>query len=223
MSPLSRTRRALASSSKRGAPLLAAGFAVIVLMSLSPFGRPQQAEANGVPTLVSLRYLEGLSNWGPTDATGELELSFAEGFARLKAQGLEQLAAERYQGWLVNSETNDAISIGRFNATADGTLAYEGTLPPIADFGFDLFIVTVEPEPDDAPQPHSQRSIGGYFDMVGPSGADGLTPSDVSMQPTELPNTGAPALLSDIGRISLLLAAMALSIFVSLRLGRRSA
>ena len=172
---------------------------------------------------MSLRYLDDLSNWGPTDATGELELSFAEGFARLNAQGLDRLTSETYQGWLVNSETNDAISIGRFNATAAGALAYEGTLPPIADFGFDLFIVTVEPDPDDAPQPHSQRSIGGYFDLVGPSAADGSTPSDVSSQPSQLPNTGAPGLLTDIGRVSLLLAAMALSIFVGLRMGRRSA
>ena len=202
--------------------LLAAAITIIVLMSLSFLAPSERAEANGVPTLVSLRYLEDLSNWGPTGATGELELSFAEGFARLKADGLERLTGESYQGWLVNSETNDAISIGRFNATAAGTLAYEGTLPPIADFGFDLFIVTVEPDPDDVPQPHSQRSIGGYFDMVGPSAADGSTPSDVSTAPTQLPNTGAPALLTDIGRVSLLFAAMALSIFVGLRLGRRS-
>jgi len=201
-----------------------AAIAVLVLMSLTLlFGPTERAEANGVPTLVSLRYLEDLSNWGPTDATGEVELSFAEGFARVKATGLERLTGESYQGWLVNSETNDAISIGRFNAGAAGSVSYEGTLPPIADFGFDLFIMTVEPDPDDAPQPHSQRSIGGYFDMVGPSAADGSTPSDVSTAPTQLPNTGAPNLLSDIGRISLLFAAMALSTFVGLRLGRRSA
>ena len=202
---------------------LSAAIAVLVLMSLSLVTSSHRAEANGVPTLVSLRYLEDLSNWGPTDATGELELSFAEGFARVKANGLERLTGESYQGWLVNSETNDAISIGRFNAGAAGSVTYEGTLPPIADFGFDLFIVTVEPDPDDAPQPHSQRSIGGYFDMVGPSAADGSTPSDVSTAPTQLPNTGAPDLLSDVGRVSLLFAAMALSIFVGLRLGRRSA
>ncbi len=202
---------------------LPAAIAVFVLVSLSLFTSSERAEANGVPTLVELRYLEDLSNWGPKDATGELELSFAEGFARVKATGLQRLTGESYQGWLVNSETNDAISIGRFNAGAAGAVSYEGTLPPIADFGFDLFIVTVEPDPDDAPQPHSQRSIGGYFDMVGPSAADGSTPSDVSTAPTQLPNTGAPDLLSDIGRISLLFAAMALSIFVGVRLGRRSA
>lgn len=150
--------------------------ATLALVTLAP----GPALANGVPTFVTLSYLDGLSNWGPTDATGELELSFAEGYARIEAFGLPQLDGERYQGWLVNSESNDAISAGRFNADASGTVLYRGTLPAINDFGFDLFLITVELEPDDAPQPGGDRSIGGRFSLLGDTVPDGSSPADTS-------------------------------------------
>jgi hypothetical protein len=172
---------------------------------------------------VPLAYIEGLSNWGPTDATGTVELSFAEGYARLDALGLPKLDSERYQGWIVNSESNDAISIGSFNADASEAIAYEGVLPVIADFGFDLFIITVEPDPDDAPQPTADRSIGGRFTLLGQVPGDGGTPGDVQTSPTQLPNTGDPTLVTDVARLSLLLAAIGLSLFIGLRLGRRRA
>ena len=196
---------------------------VVLLALLWPWGGPRQAHANGVPTLVSLAYIEGLSNWGPVEASGELELSFAEGYARLTVSGLPMLSFSSYQGWLVNSESNDAISVGRFNADDMQQIDYEGTLPPIADFGFDLFIITVEPEPDDAPQPTSDRSVGGYFSLVGPTPSDGTSPADTTEQPALLPDTGDPTLTTDIARSALLVAAMALSLFVGLRLRRRRA
>ena len=182
-----------------------------------------RATANGVPIAVPLAYIEGLSNWGPADATGTVELSFAEGYARLDALGLPRLDGESYQGWIVNSESNDAISIGSFNADATETIAFEGTIPAISDFGFDLFIITVEPEPDDAPQPTVDRSIGGRFSLLGQLPGDGGTPGDVQTSPTQLPNTGDPTLITDVARMSLLLAAIGISLFVGLRLGRRRA
>ena len=121
----------------------------------------------------------------------------------------------------MNSESNDAISVGRFNAGPGGEVVFEGTLPPIDDFGFDLFIITVEPEPDAAPQPTSERTIGGYFSLVGPAPVDGASQADTGQQPGQLPNTGDPALITDIGRASLLLVAMALSLLIGLRLRRR--
>ena len=182
-----------------------------------------RATANGVPIAVPLAYIEGLSNWGPAHATGTVELSFAEGYARLDALGLPRLDGERYQGWIVNSESNDAISIGSFNADAAATIAFEGALPAISDFGFDLFIITVEPEPDDVPQPTVDRSIGGRFSLLGQPPGDGGTPGDVQTAPTQLPNTGDPTRITDVTRISLLLAAIGISLFVGLRLGRRRA
>ncbi len=217
-------------------PLVLAVAATASVLATWPATR--SVHANGVPTFVPLSYLAGLSNWGPEEAEGELELSFAEGYTRLTVAGLPRLTSTVYQGWLVNSESNDAISIGRFNADANENISYEGTLPTITDFGFDLFLLTVEPDPDDAPQPTSDRSIGGRFELVGETPADDITPGDVlgapgdasdasdapgdiSTQPSELPNTGAADLLSDVQRTSLLIAAMALSVFAGVRLGRR--
>jgi hypothetical protein len=182
------------------------------------------ARANGVPTLVNLSYID-LSNWGPEDATGTVELLFAEGLVNISITGLPELTDERYQGWLVNSQVGDAITVGRFNADASDVVSFQGVLPPIADFGFDLFVVTVEEEPDAAPQPSETRSIGGYFSLVGESSSDqtGSDSAGPSNAPTELPATGDFALLSDIVRVGLLLAVMGLSMFVALRLGRRAA
>lgn len=184
------------------------------------------ARANGVPVMVALSYID-LSNWGPQDASGQAELIFAEGVVRIEAQGLPVLNGDDnrgvYQAWLVNSEAGDAISVGRFNATGTGSVSYQGTLPPIADFGFDLLILTVEPDPDDAPQPTERRSVGGYFSLVGQTSADGSLEGGQGLQaPGSLPNTGAPGWTSDVIRFSALMGAMALSVVVGLRLSRRS-
>lgn len=181
--------------------------------------------ANGVPTIVRLAYIEGLSNWGPRDASGTLELALGEGYAKLDLQKMERLTGKKYQGWLVNSQSNDAVSIGTFNAGANGTVAHRQTLPAIADFGFDLIIITVEPDPDDSPTPTSERSIGGRFSLVGARTADGLAgePLGGAVGPKQLPNTGVNWLPADIIRIALLLGAGAVAVVAGLQLGRRHA
>lgn len=196
-----------------------AGLLLLLALAATPSGT---ARANGVPVPVTLSYVD-LSNWGPRDAQGVAELIFAEGIVRVQASGLPRLEGKQYQGWLVNSQVGDAISAGRFNADGTGAVSYRGTLPPIADFGFDLFIITVEPEPDDAPQPTVDRSIGGYFSLTGQRGADGSR-SDTAgalLAPGALPNTGDATLMTDLVRFGALAAAMALSLFVGLRLGKR--
>jgi hypothetical protein len=197
--------------------------AIVIAACAGMIVAPGHGNANGVPTAVELRYLDGLSNWGPSDATGRLELSFAEGYARVRAQRLPALERGRYQGWLVNSETNDAISAGRFNADASGVATLDGTLPLITNFGFDLFILTVEPEPDDAPQPTTNRSIGGRFAIAGTSALDQRLPGDVTNRPGQLPTTGEAPLLPDVIRGAALLGALGASGLLGLRLGRRSA
>lgn len=216
------TQRIVTSRFARPLAVATLAFAALATAALVTLGAGRPVYANGVPTAVNLSYIS-LSNWGPQDASGLAELIFSEGIVRLSADGLTQLEHESYQGWLVNSESGDAISFGRFNATPLGTVTFEGKLPPIADFGFDLLILTVEPEPDDAPQATPQRSIGGYFTLVGERGADGSNGMNtVGTAPAQLPNTGDAALVTDIARASLLLAAMALSVFVGMRIARRA-
>jgi hypothetical protein len=195
-------------------------FAVTLAVTIAAVSAPSISRANGVPTVVELRYLEGLSNWGPRDATGRAEFSFAEGYARVRATRLPRLDRERYQGWMVNSETNNAISVGRFNADDAGVAVLDGTLPFISDFGFDLFIISVEPEPDDAPQPSGNRTIGGRFSVAG---ANQRQPGDVATKPGQLPNTGAPPLLPDVLRGVALLGALGAAALLGARLGSRRA
>ncbi len=194
---------------------------VAASLALLPAGH---ARANGVPLLVPLAYVEGLSNWGPREASGTLELALGEGYAKVDAAGLQRLDRQRYQGWLVNSQSNDAISVGTFNAAASGTVAYRGALPATVNFGFDLFIITVEPDPDDAPQPTGQRSIGGRFSLVGQRPGDGAPAGEVQLGgPRQLPNTGDGTLDSDLVRVGVLLAASGAALAAGMRLGRRHA
>jgi hypothetical protein len=183
--------------------------------------------ANGVPTIVRLAYIEGLSNWGPRDASGTLELALGEGYAKLDLQKMEPLTGKKYQGWLVNSQSNDAVSVGTFNASANGVVTHRQTLPAIADFGFDLFIITVEPDPDDAPQPTSERSIGGRFSLIGARTPDGLSGEPLGggsiAGPRQLPNTGLSWMPADFVRVALLLGAGAAAVAAGVQLGRRRA
>lgn len=207
----------------RGIVASAALLGSLALLAILATSSP--ASANGVPVTVDLAYID-LSNWGPQDASGTAELIFAEGIVRITDDGLPQLDGELYQAWLVNSEAGDAISAGRFNATSSGAVSFEGSLPPISDFGFDLLILTVEPEPDDAPQPTEDRSIGGYFSLVGVATADGQggeAQGGNLQAPGALPNTGDPAFITDLIRVGALAMAMGLSVVVGVRLSRRTA
>lgn len=188
------------------------------------------ARANGVPTLVRLSYLDGLSNWGPREASGTLELALGEGYVKVDAVGLPRLNNEQYQGWLVNSQSNDAISIGTFNAAPSGGTSYKGTLPTTPNFGFDLFIVTVEPSPDDIPTPSDRRTIGGRFSLIGQRNPDGsfAAPNTFgagggAAGPKQLPNTGDNTLTSDLVRVGGLLAVLAIAVGTAATLSRRHA
>ncbi|MSP21509.1 MAG: hypothetical protein EXR66_00530 [Dehalococcoidia bacterium] len=141
----------------------------------------------------------------------------------MRATRLPRLERERYhyQGWLVNSETNNAISVGRFSADDAGVAVLDGTLPLLSDFGFDLFIVTVEPEPDAAPPPSDRRSIGGRLALGGQPNV--RQPGDVANKPGQLPSTGAPDFLPDAVRGIALLGALGISAVLGARLGRRRA
>jgi hypothetical protein len=74
--------------------------AALVLLAVGAFVLPGDARANGVPQLVKLTYLEGVSNWGPKDAEGVLEFSFAEAYDRVDVKNLKPADGFTYDGWL---------------------------------------------------------------------------------------------------------------------------
>ena len=67
---------------RAGYPLLVVGAALLAapLALLAPAG---PAQANGTPIRITLRYMPGLSNFGPQNATGVAELITSEGEVRL--------------------------------------------------------------------------------------------------------------------------------------------
>jgi len=170
-------------------PLGAAWF--LVLGCVLALFAPGSAHANGVPERIQLRYLPNLSNFGPTDATGEVELSYAEGLIRVTARGLQPLTSGVYGVWLVKSSSNAAINVGFFNAGGDGSALYNGKLPPLSSYDYDLVLLTVQPLADPGVPPSNQRSIGGYFAPIQKPDAGPTIIADT--RPAELPNTGDPA------------------------------
>lgn len=211
----------------------------------------QPAQANGVPQLVKLVYLENLSNWGPQDAEGVLEFSFAEGFLSLEVDGMPRLIGQAYEGWLVRSSTNEAISVGQFNATSAGRVRYEVQLPPITDYSLDLFMITVQSLSDPIDDPSQNRSIGGFFSVLSPpeppsvggdvgaagagaggtggadgssssSGADGAEATSTGESPDRLPETGdSTSFIGGLRGISLIVAGGMLLLWATARTRQR--
>lgn len=165
-----------------GAIAITAGTALLATAHV-----PTPARANGVPQRIQLAYQPGLSNWGPQDARGEAELSFAEMVVHVEASGLPALDGESYALWLANSSTNKAVPVGALALGPDGSAAYDGKLTNLDGYDYDLLMVTVQPGTAAAGAPSAKRSIGGFFTAIKKQDAAAV-PSDT--QPTTLPNTG---------------------------------
>lgn len=201
-------------------PLLA--FLLVAIVGLgAPFLLARQpVGANGVPQLVKLEYLEGVSNWGPEDAQGVLEFSFAEAYARVDVKDLVPQAGYSYEGWLL-SDSGDAYLVGEIAVASSGIGALETGLDGLDRYDYNLFVIAGRAEADDPGIPPSTLSIGGNFTVI-TNPADGAAPGDT--RPQVLPDTGQAAPRSSWSRGLLAMAAMTATgitiIFVS-RLRRK--
>ncbi|MCC6177610.1 MAG: anti-sigma factor [Chloroflexi bacterium] len=159
-----------------------AGLAVAALLGLAlAFGQPAgPVAANGTPFHIVLSYLNGVSNWGPRNATGTAEVTTSEGEVRLTAAGLEPLPDnEEYRVWIVSSATNDLMSLGTFGVDQRGVGRLDRVLPqPIPEKPWDTMLLTVEAKGSNPSTPGDRHSIAGRF------------PTTASAQPNVLPNTG---------------------------------
>jgi len=153
----------------------AAMFTLFMFMIL-----PLPAFADGTPVHVVLNYLNGVSNWGPTDAGGVLELVRAEGEARLTVRGLPKTPGQHDVLWLIHEGTNEVFRLGELQFQADGTATLDLFLPdPIPDQGWNLAMVTVENTA--APEhPGPRHAVAGRFPQ----------PPREGILPGALPNTG---------------------------------
>ncbi len=138
--------------------------------------------ANGTPFNVVLSYLNGVSTWGPTSASGVAEIATRDGEVRLSATGLPHLSGEQYVVWIVDTAQGVRQPLASFNS--DGSVARVDEVLPesIPERDWDIVLVSVETEGSRPTTPSSRHSIAGRIQP----------PATSQGQPAELPRTGGP-------------------------------
>jgi hypothetical protein len=212
-----RLPRASSAALVAGAALLATATAL-----LAPAG---PAQANGTPIRITLRYLSGLSNFGPQNATGVAELITSEGEVRLTAAGLQKPAdAEEYQLWISSDETNERMRLGVVQVNDGGVGRLDTVLrQPIPEKPWNLMVISVEAKGSQAAAPSNKLSIAGRFSMSGEGG--GEAPRVLPNTGGDTPTTGTPTTgllgLSSGGTILLVLLVVGVIGFALGRVGSR--
>jgi hypothetical protein len=142
------------------AVLLGGGAGLVLHRQAAP--STVNAEERGLR--VPLSYVQGVSNWGPTDVRGTATVWPREGVAELSVQLLPRLTnGDTYAWWVVNSATGDVLRLGSFNTSDAGEAHVDtflmGTLPPRAN----MVLITVSHPRDAVNRPSGMRSISGYL------------------------------------------------------------
>ena len=206
-----------------GFALLVAGAALLAAVTslLVPAGPVQ---ANGTPIRITLRYLSGLSNFGPQTATGVAELITSEGEVRLTAAGLQKLTdADEYQVWISSDETGERMRLGIVQVNEQGVGRLDTVLSqPIPEKPWNLMVLSIEAKGSQPAAPGNRLSIAGRFSMKG-EGA-GEAPRVLPNTGGEVPVTGTPptGLLGMSNGGTLLLGLLAIGI-IGFALGRAGA
>lgn len=196
-----------------------AALGLVALAMMANFGRADGARANGVPQLVKLTYLQGVSNWGPKDAEGVLEFSFAEAYARVDIKNVKPVEGYTYEGWLTGGE-GQPLLVGAITPSAAGVGALETKLQDLKRYDYNLFVLTGRGPDSAAGAMPSEKSISGRFTVIQDSSA--AKAGDV--RPTTLPDTGeAPGFSSRerIGRTLIVVGVASALAVIALRFLRR--
>lgn len=171
---------------RRILPLLA--FFAMLAVAL-PGASP--ARANGVPQLVKLTYLEGVSNFGPKNAEGVLEFSFAEAYARVDVKNLPPAEGSSLDGWLVAPD-GAVFYVGTVVPNAEGIGRFDAKLSGLERYDYNLFVITSRDSGATLPAIlPAQRTIAGRFTIIKDTTAGISGTGDV--QPALLPDTGQAA------------------------------
>ncbi|MBK6319850.1 MAG: hypothetical protein IPF51_13995 [Dehalococcoidia bacterium] len=197
---------------------ITAGLAALALLTAVLSGGGA-AHANGVPQLVKLTYLEGVSNFGPKDAEGVLEFSFAEAYARVDVKNLKPAEGYTYEGWLMGSAK--PLRVGVIPVNASGIGALDTKLEGLATYDYNLFVVAARKSGTDQAAQPSDISIAGRFTVIGDDASGGAA-GDI--RPGQLPETGEaspPSLRERIGRTITIAAAAGGLAFAFLRIMQR--
>ena len=201
------------------------GIAVTILVGLVVFlfSPVSRSDANGVPQLVKLSYLDGISNWGPTDGEGVLEFSFAEAYARVDVKNLDPQDGYQYEAWMTGPG-GENLFVGELAVDVDGIGAIDVSLSnEIDSIEFDTFVIAGrEVVADEEPTPETMEmpetiSIAGQFEVLDAESNDG-TSNEV--RPDVLPYTGeepGPGFISTYWPTAAAVAASALVVGVIAR------
>ncbi|MCM8749327.1 anti-sigma factor [Thermomicrobiaceae bacterium CFH 74404] len=177
------------AASRRDLPILRVLAALLLALGGLVAGN-MGAGAEALPVRVILSHVPVMTTWGPPDANGVVMLVLEEGDIRADLVGLPPLGGnERYELWLLQSQSGETRSLGRFSVERDTPVTHvDFLLPePIPDLGWDIVLVTVEPEPDPDPAtPDPRRVLVGAFPG---------TPIELQLVPPVLPKTGEGATL----------------------------
>ncbi len=150
---------------------------------------PTPAQADATPIRVVLSYLDGVSNWGPKQASGLMELVRQEGEVRLTARGLPAMGTMHYVLWITREGSDDVYRLGEPLLQADGTAVLDLLLPTaVPDRAWNLALLTLEDSPNPE-HPGPRRSLAGRFPQFSPEGP----------LPRSLPNTGQGGGASPVG------------------------
>lgn len=165
----------------------------VVLAVLAAFGvAGGAARANGVPQLVKLTYLDGVSNFGPHDAEGVLEFSFAEAYARVDVKYLPPVDGYTYEGWLTGGDAR-ALKVGEIVTGPDGVGVLEAKLEKLDSYDYSLFVVAARSSATPAGDLPADITIAGRFTTLGDEpGTD--------VRPGVLPDTGEEPAASNLER-----------------------
>jgi hypothetical protein len=191
-----------------------AAFAVAVVFLAGGAG----ARANGVPQLVKLTYLQGVSNFGPQEAEGVLEFSFAEAYARVDVKNLPPADGYTYEGWMLGD--SPPLFVGEIATNASGIGVLDSKIPGLHSYDYNLFVVAARKAGDESLDRPADTSIAGRFTVIGDEGSSAA--GDV--RPGQLPETGEkPGMTTRerVGRTITIAAATGGLAFVGLRFLRR--
>ncbi len=164
----------IAVNSHARVPLLM--LAVVALAAILFLGATN-SRANGVPQLVKLEYVPGLSNFGPQDAEGVLEFSFAERYARVDVKNLVPEAGFAYEGWMIAPDGH-ALSVGTFTIEADGIGLLESRFDGIERYDYDRFVIAAREASEPLGSLPSRLSIAGNFTIIEDAATPGAAPSE---------------------------------------------
>lgn len=177
-------------------PAILGGLVAAILLAFGALTGLSDARANGVPQLVKLTYLEGVSNFGPQDAEGVLEFSFAEAFARVDVKNLPLADGYSYEGWLTGGSAAPFL-VGEIPVDASGIGLLETKLSGLANYDYDLFVVAARAAGTADGAMPADRSIAGRFTVI----ADTTGTAGGDVRPGSLPDTGEKPPLSTSQRL----------------------